>query len=297
MPRLSPSDVLAASAFVALELDRSKRQALAALAQLWRVVDPRDIPGTLTPVLPLIVQVMHQQQAAGRVTAWSQAQLAISVAVPAVTPGTATLPLSGTRDGRMPSGATFEAVIAPTTWGVLSRIGKGATREQALDTGRRLVTSMVGSVGHDEARATTADVVRGGGHARVVTGYARQAEGPTCDFCLTLATRGPVYSEESAGFEAHAFCDCSVYAIAMEDFTVNPDEWDAYQRWSSRTPRGATSSSASRAATGTPSRAATLDAQIASYDATLAAGNGTQWMRDQMPRLNAERDALLNAAA
>lgn len=40
-------------------------------------------------------------------------------------------------------------------------------------------------------------------------GWARVTDGDPCAFCLTLASRGPVYkTEASAGFEAHDHCGC-----------------------------------------------------------------------------------------
>lgn len=302
MPDLSPEDVLAASGFVATQLALAKRRSLAALAQMWRVADPRDVRGSLEPVLPRVVRVMHQQQAAGRVAAWTQAQLAVAVASPNVEPGEAVLPISADRDGLMRSGASFAAVVAPTVPGVLARIGQGMTPEQSLAQGARILAGMVGSIAHDEARATTFDVVSGGAGARKITGYARQSEGAkTCDFCLMLETRGPVYSEESAGFEAHAMCDCTVYAIAMDDFEVSDSSWSAYERWAGREARGGTSASTSSDSSGMslseyraadPGRLAVVEAQIASYEPIVATGGGTEWMRTQLQALYRERDAL-----
>lgn len=39
-------------------------------------------------------------------------------------------------------------------------------------------------------------------------GWQRQAAGDTCGFCLMLASRGAVYSEQTADFAAHDDCDC-----------------------------------------------------------------------------------------
>lgn len=325
MPTLSPSDVLAASDFVARELDRTKRRALAALSAMWETADPDDVAGSLGRFNPLVVQVMNQQQAAGRVTAWTQAQLAASVASDAL-PGEAVLGISAARDGLMLSGASFEQVIAPTVPGVLSRIAAGVDPGTALDMAQRIQASMVGSVAHDEARATTQDVVEGdSGHSAAITGYARRTEGAsTCDFCKMLSSRGFVYSKGTAGFRAHAFCDCTVYAGSMSDHAVDPGDWAAYQRWAKRTPKGATSTAATTAAgtTATPGvpvidrpkptrkggisiqefradvtpRLTLVEAQIASYEPVIVNGSATKWMREQVERLYAERDALRIAA-
>lgn len=39
-------------------------------------------------------------------------------------------------------------------------------------------------------------------------GYARAASGDACAFCAMLASRGPVYSEDTVDFEAHPGCHC-----------------------------------------------------------------------------------------
>ena len=39
-------------------------------------------------------------------------------------------------------------------------------------------------------------------------GYARAPEADACEFCAMLAGRGPVYTKETAGFEAHTNCMC-----------------------------------------------------------------------------------------
>jgi hypothetical protein len=317
MPTLSPSDVVAASGFVAKQLDTSKRRGLATLAALWTTVDEDDIRLTLGAVVPLMVELMHQQQAAGRVAAWSQAQLAASVAYASVEPGTVSLPLNAARDGRMASGMLFEQVAAGAVPGVLSRIGAGAPPREALALSQRVAAQALGSVAHDEARATTEDVVLTDTSATDrVNGYARRTEGAfTCDFCRMLATRGPVYRKDTAGFRAHAFCDCTVYAVAMDQLTVADGDWTAYERWAakraSRTANPAAPSNVTairRAASdrgitlsefraATPPRLAQVEAQIASYEPVIATGNATEWMRQQLPRLYAERQVLLAQAA
>lgn len=39
-------------------------------------------------------------------------------------------------------------------------------------------------------------------------GWARVTAGTPCGFCATMAARGPVYSEDTADFEAHSGCAC-----------------------------------------------------------------------------------------
>jgi len=44
----------------------------------------------------------------------------------------------------------------------------------------------------------------------------------------------------------------------------------------------------------TPERLSSVNAQLASYEKTIANGGGTDWLREQIPRLTAERDSLTN---
>lgn len=44
-------------------------------------------------------------------------------------------------------------------------------------------------------------------------GWARVTSGDPCAFCAMLASRGPVYSENSVRFRAHDGCSCSAMAV------------------------------------------------------------------------------------
>lgn len=288
MATISPDDVIAASAYVKPTLEISKRRGLVQLAQLWSQVDAKDIRGTAAPVLPRIAQLMHEQQAAGRKIAWSQGQLATAVAT-GKPPGSVTLPISEFRDGYLPSGTTFEAALTPSVPGTLARIAEHMLPELALEATGRVLASMVGTIAHAEARAVTQDLVFSRSSvAAPVTGYARRAEGAnTCDFCRTLITRGPVYARDTAGFRAHRFCDCTVYATSMDTFIVDPNDWAAYQRW-------ANSRSSQIIGTEwiTTDRLSLVTSQIDSYEPIVKAGNGTEWMRAKLDELYAERTTL-----
>lgn len=56
-------------------------------------------------------------------------------------------------------------------------------------------------------------------------GWARAAAGDACGFCAMLASRGPVYSTETVGFEAHDHCSCSAEPVFRHD-----SEWPAGSR-------------------------------------------------------------------
>lgn len=69
---------------------------------------------------------------------------------------------------------------------------------------------------------------------RAAIGWARQARPDACAFCRLLATRGAVYGEATAGFQAHDGCSCVAVPL-FDGQTWVPDthvrEWVAqYKR-------------------------------------------------------------------
>lgn len=60
---------------------------------------------------------------------------------------------------------------------------------------------------------------------RQALGWARAASGNACAFCAMLASRGPVYREETADFEAHDGCGCGIEPVYGDDY-----EWPENSR-------------------------------------------------------------------
>lgn len=53
-------------------------------------------------------------------------------------------------------------------------------------------------------------LIRSSGEDRQAGGWARVTSGKCCAFCAMIASRGPVFSEGTAHFQAHDHCTCSV---------------------------------------------------------------------------------------
>lgn len=51
-------------------------------------------------------------------------------------------------------------------------------------------------------------IVLSSGADKKASGWARVTAGEPCAFCALLASRGPVYSDDTADFEAHDHCSC-----------------------------------------------------------------------------------------
>ncbi|AWY05692.1 ADP-ribosyltransferase domain and MuF-like fusion protein [Microbacterium phage Percival] len=50
-----------------------------------------------------------------------------------------------------------------------------------------------------------------------IKGWARVSDGNPCGFCAMLVGRGPVYSEDTASFDAHDRCGCSVRLVLSDE--------------------------------------------------------------------------------
>lgn len=90
------------------------------------------------------------------------------------------------------------------------RIGQGATASEA--TGQA-VNALAATVVQDVlagGRSLIDSTVRYSGRAG---GYRRVTDSKPCAFCAMLASRGPVYSQESAFFESHGHCGCTAEPV------------------------------------------------------------------------------------
>lgn len=74
-----------------------------------------------------------------------------------------------------------------------------------------LTNGAIQKVVSDTGRDSTLQAIRSDKQA---TGWARVTESDACFFCALLATRGASYeTRESAGFQAHDNCQCSVMPV------------------------------------------------------------------------------------
>lgn len=96
-------------------------------------------------------------------------------------------------------------------------IRQGASEEEALALARRRVRTGASKAAYDRDRLS---VIRSARKSRLRA--RRVIVGKTCAFCSMLAARGPVYTPETAAFQAHPHCDCT-YEISDQ----TPKAWRA----------------------------------------------------------------------
>ena len=94
-------------------------------------------------------------------------------------------------------------------------IRQGASEEEALALARRRVRTGASKAAYDRDRLS---VIRSARKSRLRA--RRVIAGRTCAFCSMLAARGPVYTPETAAFQAHPHCDCT-YEISDQ----TPKAW------------------------------------------------------------------------
>lgn len=204
---------------------------LQGLMQLWSVVNPADLKGTIDVFVQAAVLLAGQGFEQSAVLAGQYFGLfreaeevaGLARAVIAARPAAAVLAndlrgaaLSGIIDGRR-SGMSIEAA---------SRNGlikvSGTFVKQVLGGGRMTIT---GSIGAD----------------RRALGWTRVTSGDPCAFCRSLSARGATYkTEKSASFEPHDHCGCTPEPLyrgralnlgSVEQSREHEDEFKTAQEW------------------------------------------------------------------
>jgi hypothetical protein len=105
----------------------------------------------------------------------------------------------------------FNAALHTTSVAALksateNRVPEATAVANALTETRGAMARLVLNAGRETVTRTTVNDSRAAGWQRVLGGGG-------CDFCRMLSSRGDVYSEETAGFEAHDHCGCSAEPV------------------------------------------------------------------------------------
>ena len=89
-------------------------------------------------------------------------------------------------------------------------VGNGVGRSVAVADARRRVGATAMKTVRDRDRL---DIIHSCRRQRVRC--RRVTVGKTCAFCCMLAARGPVYTEDTAAFQAHVYCDCTYEPVGV----------------------------------------------------------------------------------
>ena len=196
------------------------------LLRTWRLLDPLDIDGTVGAWLDAATSVVTAAHARS-VTAAIDYLRSFRVAE-----------LVGAGD-LVAAGAPFDPVAAALNLDAVrtSLLVTGPVAVKA-GTGRGLpVDRLVAEARAASARAGMRHALNGGRDTIIGTveaddralGWARATSGRPCAFCAMLASRGPVYSRETGGFQAHDGCSCTAEPVYTRDadWPVGSRRWAA----------------------------------------------------------------------
>lgn len=182
------------------------------LLTLWRVVDVRDLRGTVDPFVQAAVTVTkHGRRASSTASARYYTAFRAAEGIEGSSFVTAApVPPDFTMAGLIRGGALK---------GIVNGFQRGFSADAALQNG------------FVKASASASQLVVGGGRETILgaiqddrqaTGWQRVTDGAPCAFCSMVASQGIVYKgEDTASFEAHGHCLCTAEP-AFEGSKINP---------------------------------------------------------------------------
>ncbi|MFD7861862.1 hypothetical protein [Streptomyces sp. NPDC059783] len=102
--------------------------------------------------------------------------------------------------------------------------------EVRLDQAEKKAEAVAQKLVTDTGRGTVQEAVR---QDRQATAWARAAALGACSFCKVLASRGAVYKQNTAGFQAHDGCHCGVIPVFRGqrfELSSHAAEWERLYR-------------------------------------------------------------------
>lgn len=201
------------------------RLAAVTVAQLdsaWPLLAADDLDGTVERWLRVTVPIVRAQHAtsarlaANYYTAFRL--LETGVAEPFVPVVAETVPVEAV--------ATSLTVTGPVA--VKTHMRTSPIVERAMEIGRAMSASAGMRHVLNGGRQTVTDSVWAD---RRALGWARVTSGRACAFCAMIASRGPVFGDDTANFDAHDHCSCSAEPVYRSDAAWPPGARQYRQLW------------------------------------------------------------------
>jgi len=187
---------------------RLGRSVVRQMAGLWSLIDPADLDATVERWLRLAVPVVERNHDQSARLAAAYLRTFRTIEAPDLPP--LQLPPPPTF---VPAQATTSlTVTGPVT--VRASTAAGAAIQAASDAGLAQSAAAAMRLTLNGGRDTIVGAVNADPAAQ---GWARATSGDPCAFCAALASRGPAYSEDSVGFEAHDGCSCTAEPVYDAD--------------------------------------------------------------------------------
>lgn len=187
-----------------------KAEATRLALQLWPMLDPGDLDANLPAWLEAMVAVLQrldrqsQDTARSYFTSFAQAETARFYQPP---------PSKPIDIGRIRTNLTIAGPVS-----VKGLLAKGHPLDRALQTSQVRVAGQAARFALEGHREMLTDALNADyGDNPPPRGWARVTSGTPCAFCAMLASRGPVYSQRTVGFQAHGHCACTAEPVFRRD--------------------------------------------------------------------------------
>lgn len=176
----------------------------------WPLLDPSDLDGTFQRWLRVVYPLIEAQRS-------TSARLAANYLITyrSLELGVAASPVTPTLAAPAAPEAVSTSMLVTGPASIRSAVAAGTQFARAVDTARNTAAR----AGLRHALAGGRDTITGTvARDRQAHGWARATSGNPCAFCAMLASRGPVYREQSsADFQAHDGCSCGAEPIYRRD--------------------------------------------------------------------------------
>lgn len=178
-----------------------RARTLQVVLTLWPLFDVRRIDETWSALEPALVALVERGHSESATVAGGYYQAFRSVEG---MPGALAIPEVAPVDRAQV--ATSLRVTGPVT-------AKRLTMLNRPDVAGQTLASLSGSIGRHVLDGGRAALIKAAAEESRTTrrrvGWARVTSGEPCAFCAMLASRGPVYSEDTGDFRAHDHCSCT----------------------------------------------------------------------------------------
>ena len=191
----------------------------------WSLLDPADLDATVEAWLRLSVPLVRAQRTASASLASAYIRAFRAFEAPGGDLRVIVPP-------PLPADQAFTSLTVTGPATVRSATARGVPLDQATRIGQATSARSAMRLALDAGRQTILDTVRADSQA---VGWARATSGNPCAFCDMLAARGPAYSEDSVGFQAHDGCACAAEPVYDRDAAWPPGAREARDLWDEST--------------------------------------------------------------
>lgn len=182
-------------------------QTVAAMRAIWPLLDPNDLDRSTRRWLTAAMPVIRSQRTTSSRLAANYLRTFKAIEI-----GGVQAPVVLNETVAIAQLSTSLAVTGPIH--VKQAMSRGVSVVQAMKTAEATSAAAAMRLSLDAGRGTVLRSIRADDEA---LGYARAASGNACAFCAMLASRGPVYGEESVDFAAHDHCSCGFEPVYRDD--------------------------------------------------------------------------------